>query len=132
MNIKYRGMLYVMGGIAIGASGGAALHAESTAAAPAYYVVEVNVHDFDRYKNDYAAHVAATLAQYGGRYLAAGGRTESVEGAPPASRVSLLEFPSMEKAEAWYNSPEYDQIKPVRHAVATTRSFIVEGRPPAQ
>ena len=131
MNIKHRAMLYALGGIVIGASGGAALHAQSTATAPAYYVVEVNVRDLDRYKNDYAAHVAATLAPYGGRYLAAGGRTESIEGAPPASRVSLLEFPSVEKAEAWYNSPEYDKIKPVRHAVATTRSFIVEGRPPA-
>jgi uncharacterized protein (DUF1330 family) len=132
MNIKHRGILYALGGIVIGASGGAALHAQSTAAAPAYYVVEVNVRDLDKYKNDYASHVAATLAPYGGRYLAAGGRTESIEGAPPASRVSILEFPSVDKAEAWYNSPEYDKIKPIRHAVATTRSFIVEGRPPAQ
>jgi uncharacterized protein (DUF1330 family) len=132
MNIKHRGVLYALGGIVIGASGGAALHAQSTAAAPAYYVVEVNVRDLDKYKNDYAFHVAATLAPYGGRYLAAGGRTESIEGAPPASRVSILEFPSVDKAEAWYNSPDYDKIKPVRHAVATTRSFIVEGRPPAQ
>jgi uncharacterized protein (DUF1330 family) len=38
----------------------------------------------------------------------------------------------MDKAEAWHNSLEYDKIKPVRHAVATTRSFIVEGRPPAR
>jgi uncharacterized protein (DUF1330 family) len=132
MNIRHRGMLYALGGIVTGASGGAALHAQSTATAPAYYIVEVNVRDLDRYKNDYAAHVAATLAPYGGRYLAAGGRTESIEGAPPASRVSLLEFPSIDKAEAWYNSPAYDKIKPVRHAVATTRSFIVEGGPPAQ
>jgi uncharacterized protein (DUF1330 family) len=132
MNTKQRGMLYALGGIVIGASGGAALHAQSIATAPAYYVVEVNVRDLDKYKNDYASHVAATLAPYGGRYLAAGGRTESIEGAPPASRVSILEFPSVAKAEAWYNSPEYDKIKPVRHAVATTRSFIVEGRPPAQ
>ena len=132
MNIKHRGVLYALGGIVIGASGGAALHAQSNAAAPAYYVVEVNVRDLDKYKNDYASHVAATLAPYGGRYLAAGGRTESIEGAPPASRVSILEFPSVDKAEAWYNSPDYDKIKPVRHAVATTRSFIVEGRPPAQ
>jgi uncharacterized protein (DUF1330 family) len=131
MNIKQRGMLYALGGIVIGASGGVVVHAQSTATAPAYYVVEVNVRDIDKYKNDYAAHVAATLAPYGGHYLAAGGRTESIEGAPPASRVSLLEFPSVDLAEAWYNSPEYDKIKPVRHAVATTRSFIVEGRVPA-
>jgi hypothetical protein len=56
----------------------------------------------------------------------------AVEGPPPASGVSILEFPSMDKAEAWSNSPEYDKIKPVRHAVATTRSFIIEGRAPGQ
>jgi uncharacterized protein (DUF1330 family) len=129
MNIKNRRILYAVGGIAIGGSGAAALYAQTPA--PAYYVVEVNVHDLDKYKNDYAAHVAETLAPYGGQYLAAGGRTESIEGAPPASRVSVLEFPSVGKAEAWYNSPEYNKIKPVRHAVATTRAFIVEGKPPA-
>ena len=132
MNIEHRGILYALGGVVVAATGGATLHAQSTATAPAYYVVEVNVRDLARYKNDYAAHIAATLAPYGGRYLAAGGRTESIEGAPPASRVSILEFPSVEKAEARYNSPGYDKIKPVRHAVATTRAFIVEGRPPAQ
>jgi hypothetical protein len=58
MNIKHRGMLYALGGIVIGASGGVGLHAQSTATAPAYYVVEVNVRDLDTYKNDYAAHVA--------------------------------------------------------------------------
>jgi uncharacterized protein (DUF1330 family) len=132
MKIKCGGILYALGGIVICASGGATLHAQNTAAPLAYYVGEVNVRDVDKYKMDYASHIAATLAPYGGRYLAAGGRTESVEGAPPASRVSILEFPSVDKAEAWYNSAEYGEIKPVRHAVATTRSFIVEGRPPEQ
>ena len=69
MNIKHRGVLYALGGIVIGAAGGAALHAQSNAAASAYYVVEVNVRDLDKYKNDYASHVAATLAPYGGRYF---------------------------------------------------------------
>jgi uncharacterized protein (DUF1330 family) len=132
MKIKCGGILYALGGIVICASGGAALHAQNSTVALAYYVVEVNVRDVDKYKTGYASHIAATLAPYGGRYLAAGGRTESVEGAPPASRVSILEFPSVDKAEAWYNSAEYGEIKPVRHAAATTRSFIVEGRPPEQ
>ncbi len=132
MNLRHQGMLYIVGGTAIGAAGGSALHAQGTAIAPAYYVAEVNVSDLDKYSNDYASHVAATLAPYGGRYLAAGGQTESIEGTPPASRVSVLEFPSMDKAEAWYHSPEYARIKPVRHATATTRSFIVEGRPQVQ
>jgi hypothetical protein len=41
----------------------------------------------------------------------------------------MCRAPRVDKAEAWYNSPKYDEIRPVRCAVATTRSFIVEGWP---
>jgi uncharacterized protein (DUF1330 family) len=104
----------------MGALGGAILRAQSTTTADADYVVEVKVRDVDTNKNDYTVHVAGTLAPCGGRDLAAGGRTERVDGARPASR-----FP-MDNVEAWYNSPEYDKIKPVRHTMATTRSSLVK------
>ena len=112
MNIKHRGMLYALGGIVIGASGGAALHAQSTATAPAYYVVEVNVRDIDKYKNDYAAHVAATLAPYGGRYLAAGGRTRASRARP---RRAASRFWS---SRAW-TRPRRGTTRPI-----TTRSSL--------
>jgi uncharacterized protein (DUF1330 family) len=126
MNASFKAALYALGGIAIGAAGGRALYAEGNAI-PAYYVAEVDVHNMDTYKT-YASQVTATLAPYGGQYLAAGGRTQGVEGTLPPNRVAILQFPSMDKAQAWYNSPEYGKIKPIRHSAATTRSYIVEGR----
>ena len=119
---------YVSIGVLIGASGSKLLAQSSEL--PAYYVAEIDVHDVDVYKTKYVPFVSATLAPYGGKYLAAGGKTEGVEGAPPAKRVVILQFPSMDKAKAWYGSKEYGEIKPVRHAAATTRSFIAEGRGP--
>ena len=112
MNIKHRAMLYALGGIVIGASGGAALHAQSAATAPAYYVVEVNVRDLDRYKNDYAAHVAATLAPYGGRYLAAGAGLR-------ASRERRRQVASRFWSSRAWKRPRRGTIRP-----STTRSSL--------
>jgi uncharacterized protein (DUF1330 family) len=42
----------------------------------------------------------------------------------------VVAFDSMEKARAWYDSPAYDTIKPIRHSSAKTRAFIVEGVTP--
>lgn len=113
----------------MGMAGGTAIRADGSGA-PAYYVAEVDVHDLEAYKTKYVPYVAATLAPFGGHYLAAGGRSEAVEGSPPAKRIAILQFPSVDKARDWYNSAEYGKLKAVRHAVAATRSFIVEGRPP--
>lgn len=128
---RLKGALYTLSGIAIGAAGTATLHAQS-ATLPAYLVALIDVHDMNKYKTEYAPNVTATLAPYGGHYVVAGGRTEPVEGEPPPNRVVIIQFPDMDHAKAWYNSAEYGKIRPIRQAVSTTRSLIVEGRPPAQ
>jgi uncharacterized protein (DUF1330 family) len=46
------------------------------------------------------------------------------------ARIVVVAFDSMEKARAWYDSPAYDTIKPIRHSSANTRAFIVEGVTP--
>jgi uncharacterized protein (DUF1330 family) len=116
-------------GALIGAVGAGRLFADTTAL-PAFEVAEIDVHDADTYKTKYAPLVPATLAPYGGKYLAAGGKVETLEGDAPAKRVVIIQFPSMENAKNWYNSKEFNAIKPIRQAVATTRSFLVEGRAP--
>jgi uncharacterized protein (DUF1330 family) len=62
------------------------------------------------FQRDYAAHVQATVEPYGGRYLVRGGRSLGTEGEPPKGRIVIV-FPSMEKAQAWRNSPEYRKMK---------------------
>ena len=86
------------------------------------------------FQRDYAAHVHATVEPYGGRYLVRGGRSLGTEGEPPKGRIVISAFPSMEKAQAWRNSPEYRKIAVVCERETKSRQYIVEGlteAPPA-
>jgi uncharacterized protein (DUF1330 family) len=94
----------------------------------AYIVTEVEVTgDAEAFQRDYAAHAAATVVPFGGRYLARGGRTVSLEGDPPKGRIVISAFDSIEQAQAWRNSPEYVKIAAVRLREAKSRQYIVEG-----
>jgi uncharacterized protein (DUF1330 family) len=42
-------------------------------------------------------------------------------------RVVVLEFPDMEKAKAWYESPEYTEAKRIRFEASTGKMILVEG-----
>ncbi len=115
-------------GAAVGAAAMAGRQAPGTP--KAYIVTEVDVTgDREAFQRDYAAHAAATTAPFGGRYLARGGRTISVEGDPPKGRIVISVFDSVEQAEAWRHSPEYVKIAAVRLREATSRQYIVEGLP---
>jgi uncharacterized protein (DUF1330 family) len=93
---------------------------------PAYFVVELDITNRAGME-PYGAAVPATIAQYGGRYLARGGTIELIEGGPEPKRVVILEFPDAAALKRWYNSPEYQKILPGRLANSTCRGFIVEG-----
>jgi uncharacterized protein (DUF1330 family) len=93
---------------------------------PAYIVVEVQVHDTQRYE-DYKAMVPPSLAAYDGRFLVRGGKVETLEGDWSPKRFVVVEFPSVERAKAWWNSPEYEGAKKLRQATATTQMIVVEG-----
>ncbi|HVI24095.1 MAG TPA: DUF1330 domain-containing protein, partial [Myxococcales bacterium] len=70
-----------------------------------------------------------SIAQYGGRYLARGGATEVLEGSWKPKRFVILEFPSMERARAWWSSSDYAAAKALRQACASTSMVAVEGAP---
>lgn len=93
---------------------------------PAYFVAEVEVTNPAPYET-YRARVPATLAQYGGRFIARGGKTELIEGGPEPKRVVIIEFADAAAARRWYNSPEYQEVLPIRLANSRGRAFIVEG-----
>lgn len=93
----------------------------------AYVVVDVTVHDPARY-DDYKGQAPASIAQYGGRYLARGGRTEVLEGEWTPGRLVILEFPTLERAKEWLASAEYAPARALRHATAHTNMVAIEGR----
>jgi uncharacterized protein (DUF1330 family) len=95
---------------------------------PAYVVVEIAVHDAQTYER-YKQLAPPAISAYGGRYLARGGTTEALEGKWSPPRFVILEFPSVERARAWWSSPEYAEAKALRQASAETRMLLVEGLP---
>jgi uncharacterized protein (DUF1330 family) len=115
-------------GLAIGTATIVAAHAQSpTASQPhAYYIAEFKIIDPEGMK-PYSARVASTFEPYGGRYIVRGGKIAPLEGEGPDKRMVVIEFDSMEKAQAWYDSPAYAQLKPIRHKNAISRVYIVEG-----
>ena len=92
----------------------------------AYFVVELDVTNAEAMQ-PYRDAVPATLAQYGGKFLARGGATELVEGGPAPKRMVILEFADTAALKRWYNSPEYQKILPNRLANSQARAIIVEG-----
>ena len=93
---------------------------------PGYVIVHVDVLDADGYRA-YQQQVPATVERYSGRFVVRGGAPETVEGEPP-KRLVVLEFPSVDQARAWYYSPEYQAIVPLRQQFSRTAFFsIVSG-----
>ena len=93
---------------------------------PAYVIAEINITDPVRYE-DYKKLTPGTLAAYDGKFIVRGGTTITLEGENPSGRIVVLEFPTMEKAKAWYNSPEYSAAKIIRMEASAGRLILVEG-----
>ena len=92
----------------------------------AYVIAIIDVTDPDGYK-EYARQVPATIAKYGGRYLMRGGAMELREGEWPGARTVIVEFPSLDKAREWYESPEYRPVRKIRQATSRGRIAFFEG-----
>ena len=90
----------------------------------AYVIVDVEVHDPEAYRA-YQQAVPGTLEQFHGRFLVRGGAVETLEGSWTPKRAVVLEFPSGERARAWYHSAEYQAILPIRKQHATTNFLCV-------
>lgn len=92
----------------------------------AYVVLNIDVTDPARYP-EYAKVAGATVEQYGGKYLARGGRAEKLEGTADPKRVVILEFPTYERAKAWWTSAEYSGPKAIRQSASIADTILVEG-----
>ena len=92
----------------------------------AYVISDIKVNDSAAYP-EYVALSPATVAAYGGRFLARAGRTEKLEGDWLPTRLVILEFESIERAKQWLDSPEYAPVKALRHKAAHTNMVVIEG-----
>jgi uncharacterized protein (DUF1330 family) len=70
---------------------------------------------------------ASALAQHHGQYLIRGGAALALEGDWQPQKLSILQFPSVELAQAWYDSPEYRNARAVREGAVRMRFVAVDG-----
>jgi len=125
MNTKFKLTLAVLAGAALGATAIQGLHAQ--AKPPVYQIVEIDVLNQEVYVKDYAPKAQAAIKASGGKFLAAGGKTTSIEGDPPKTRIVLQQWDSVEQIQAYRNSAAFKDLLPLREKLAKFRSFTVEG-----
>ncbi len=98
----------------------------------AYMIGLGRIDDQERFAQ-YLEGVVPTILAFGGRPLVVEDPAEVLEGNPPFPRVVVLEFPTIDDARNWYNSPEYTAIK--EHRLASSEHVLYaasEFAPPGQ
>jgi uncharacterized protein (DUF1330 family) len=126
MKTHYAIALAVATGFGLGAVAVQGLHAQ--AKPPAYLLAEVQVTDPDTWKQ-YLAALPGTMAPYKTRTLARANPVALDNSAPPAGSLVIIAFNNMEDVKAFWNSPGYQAIIPLREKSAKTRVYAVEGMP---
>ena len=117
--------LALLVGVGLGAGAVQGLHAQ--AKPPAYVISEIDVTNPDAYAKEYVPLANKALADSAQKRLASGGKTISLSGELPRSRIVLSMFESLEKAQAAYTSPAYLDARKIGDKYGKLRIFAVEG-----
>jgi uncharacterized protein (DUF1330 family) len=91
----------------------------------AYLVARLKVHDPDMFQR-YRESVTPLVDRFGGRFRVRGGELQVLEGEWPP-RLVIIEFQSRDAARLFYDSPEYQQILPLRLRSSDGNVAIVDG-----
>ncbi len=94
----------------------------------AYVIFDVEIRDMERYRN-FMEQVKPALEAVAARYLVRGGSHTVYEGDWAPRRIVILEFPSVEVWERFYNGPVYQGLKGIRDECSSARLVCVEGLP---
>lgn len=90
----------------------------------AYWITRARIVDPAEYKK-YTDLVPGILAKYGGKVLTRGGAFKILEGPANFERHVVIEFPSLEQAEACFNSPEYREAVAFRRGGAGINELVI-------
>jgi len=125
MKTKYTVALSLVAGVAVGALAVQGLHAQ--AKPPLYVVTEIDVSNLDAYLKEYSPLAQAAIKASGGRLLALGQNATSLEGAAPATRVSIQQWASMEQYKAYRGSTALADARKIGDKYAKFRTWAIEG-----
>ena len=93
----------------------------------AFVIVQIAINDRESYHQYEIAGHQEIFDRYSGTVVGLDEDVEVVEGSWPGTRTVLIEFPSKERAQAWYASDEYQAVVRLRHNSATSNLVIVSG-----
>jgi uncharacterized protein (DUF1330 family) len=126
---NYKLLVGVLAGLLMGAVANNTIHGQQVRTPPVYLISEADAITDPTGIKEYAAKINETLAPFNGHYhfVVRAGKTESLDGDAPPKGIVVIAFDSSERAHAWYDSPAYGAIRPIRQAAVKGRMFMVEG-----
>jgi uncharacterized protein (DUF1330 family) len=96
-----------------------------------YIVIDLEITDPEGWQ-EYLKLAGPSVRQYVGKILVGSKASQTLEGDWRPRVLSIGEFASVERALAWYNSPEYAPAKALRLRVTNSTAIVVPGvEPPA-
>ena len=95
---------------------------------PAYVMAHVHSTNFGPEIIEYLGTVDATMEPFGGRFLVHGGPVNAIEGTWSGDLI-IIEFPDLDSAHGWYESPAYVAIRHLRTENTTADTIMFDGLP---
>jgi uncharacterized protein (DUF1330 family) len=95
---------------------------------PAYVMAHVHATNFGPEIIEYLRGVDATMQPFGGRFLVHGGPVDAIEGTWSGDLI-IIEFPDLDSARGWYESPAYVAIRHPRTENTTADTIMFDGLP---
>jgi len=92
----------------------------------AYMMAHLKINDTEWLESEYVTVAEAIEAKHGGVHIASGQHAQ-VEGDDLGEVTSILRFPTIEHAWAFWNDPEYQRVVPLRQAGSDTTVVIIDG-----
>jgi uncharacterized protein (DUF1330 family) len=92
----------------------------------AYIVIRNRVVD-DEAMQKYIPGAVEQIVAHGGEVLVVADECETLEGTPDHPRTVIIRFESREQAKAFYDSPGYQAVLPIRLGATEGHGVIVDG-----
>lgn len=91
-----------------------------------YLIGAVEITD-ESWVSGYATNVHDIVHKHGGKYLSRSGNITHVEGEPSnASLIALVEFPTMDDAQAFLNDPDYEEFRKSRMEGSISTVHVID------
>lgn len=92
---------------------------------PAYLIGRLEVLDQEKV-DAYAAVATPILESYGGQVLAAEPSVRHLEGPEPKGTLVIIEFPSRQQAEDFWDDPDYQKAAKIREGALDLQLDLIE------